>query len=119
MITVQANICFLVLVFALCQVTGAMCAMPGVSVAWEVPQLAEEMSHAGCSMDGALACPPSLTSSHERQVQISTVSDVDAAQIVANGATTPVSSSARPIGSVGTTYSIVLVSIASSSVLRI
>lgn len=119
MMTVLANIRFMVLAFAFCQVMGVMCLVPDLSLAEEVPQLAGEMSHASCPMDGTLACPPSLTSSPERQIQISTIAGVYAAQIVANDARTPVSHSARPIGSVGSAYSIVPISIASSSVLRI
>lgn len=116
---VQANIRFMVLVFAFCQVMGVMCAVPDLSLADDAPQLAGEMSHAACPMDGTFACPPSLTSSPERQIQISTTADVYAAQIFVSGATTPVTPSARPIGSVGSAHSIVPISIASSSVLRI
>ncbi len=119
MITVQATIRLVILVFAFCQVMGFMCPVPDLSLAEDVPQLAGEMSHAACPMDGTLACPPSLTSSPERQIQISTTADVYAAQIFSDGATTPISLSARPIGSVGSAYSIVPISIASSSVLRI
>nr|WP_281721192.1 hypothetical protein [Nitrosomonas nitrosa] len=116
---ILANIRFMVLGFAFCQVMGVMCPVPDLSLAKDAPQLAEEMSHAACPMDGTFACPPSLTSSPERQLPISSVADIYAAQVVANGATTPVSLSARSIGSVSSAYSIVPISIASSSVLRI
>lgn len=119
MMTVLTNIRFMVLAFVLCQVMRTICAIPDLSLAEEVPQLTEEMGHAACPMDGNIMCPPSLTSSPERQIQTSTTADVYAAQIVANGGTTPLSPSARPIGSVGSGYSIVPISIASSSVLRI
>lgn len=119
--SVQANIRFMVLVFAFCQVMGVMCAVPDLSLADDVPQLAGEMSHAACPMDGTLACPPSLTSSPERQrqIEISTVADVYAPPIFVGGATTPDGPSTRPIWSVSSAYSIVPISIASSSVLRI
>lgn len=107
------------LVFAFCQVTGVMCAVPDLSLAQSAPQLTGEISHASCPMDGTLVCPPSLTPSPERQIQSSTVAHVYAAQIFANGATTPVGPPAQPIGSVSSAYSIVPISIAFSSVLRI
>ena len=116
---VQANIWFMVLIFAFCQVMGVMCAVPDLSLADDVPHLAGEMSHAACPMDGTFACLPSLTSSPERQIPIGTVSDVVAAQILFSAATTPVTPSAQPISSVSSAYSIVPISIASSSVLRI
>lgn len=119
MMTVLTNIRLVILVYAFCQVIGVMCAVLDLSVAEDVPQLTEEMGHAACPMDGTNMCPPSLTSSPERQIQISTTADIYAAQIVAHGATTPVSPSARPLGSVSSAYSIVPISIAASSVLRI
>lgn len=117
--TVHANIRFMVLAFAFCQVIGVMCAVSDLSLAEDAPQLAGEMSDAACPMDGTIMCPPSATSSPERQIKNITIVDVDATPIVANGATTPISVSARPIGSVGSAHSIVPISIAASSVLRI
>ncbi len=119
MMTILTNIRLVIVVYAFCQVIGVMCAVPDLSVAEDVPQLTEEMSHASCPMDGTLACPPSLTSSPERQIKISTVADADAAQAVVNCTTTPVSPWAQPIWCVSSAYSIVPISIASSSVLRI
>jgi hypothetical protein len=116
---VQINLRFVILVFAFCQVIGVMCAVPDLSLADDMPQLAGKMSHAACPMDGTIMCPPSLTSSPERQVPISSVADVYAPPILVSGATTLVSLSARPIESVGSAHSIVPMSIASSSVLRI
>lgn len=116
---VPDNIRFMVLVFAFCQVMGVMCAVPDLSLADDVPQLAGEMSHAACPMDGTIMCPPASTSSLERQIKNSTVADVYAPPILASGATTPVSPSSQPIWSVSNAYSIVPISIASSSVLRI
>jgi len=116
---VQINLRSMVLVFAFCQVMGIMCAVPDLSLADDMPQLTGEMSHAACPMDGTLACPPSLTSSPERHIKISMVADVYAPPILVSGATTPVSPSAQPIWAVSIAYSIVPISIASSSVLRI
>lgn len=115
----RARVISLLLVFALCQVIGTMCAMPDQSLAEGVPHLAEEMSHAACPMNGTIMCPPSLTSSPERQLPISTVTDVDTAQTLVNGATTPASPPAKPMRSVSSAYSIVPISIAASPVLRI
>lgn len=119
MMTVPTNIRLVILVFAFCQVIGVMCAVPDLSLADDMPQLAGEMSHTSCPMDGTTMCPASLTSSPERHIKISVVADVYAPLILVSGATTPVSPSARPIGSVGSAHSIVPISIASSSVLRI
>ncbi|MDH5739705.1 MAG: hypothetical protein OEY77_05205 [Nitrospira sp.] len=116
---VQINLRFMVLAFAFCQVMGVMCVVPDLSLADDVPQLTGEMSYTACLMDGTLVCPPSLTSSPERHIKISVVADVCALPKFSNGATTPVSPSAQPIRSVSSTYSIVPISIASSSVLRI
>ncbi len=116
---VQINLRFMVLVFALCQVIGVMCAVPDLSLADDVPQLGGEMSHAACPMDGTIMCPPTSTSSPERQIKNSTVVGGYAPLIFASDATTSVSPSAQPIWSVSSAYSIVPISIASSSVLRI
>ena len=116
---VHINLRFMVLVFAFCQVIGVMCAVPDLSLADDVPQLGGEMSHAACPMDGTIMCPPSLTSSPERQIKISTVADVYAPPIFVSCATTPVSPSAQPMRSVSRAYAIVPIAIASSSVLRI
>lgn len=96
-----------------------MCAIPDLSLAKDVPQLAGEMSDAACAMDDTIMCPPSATSSPERHIKNSTTADVDAAQIASTGGATPVGPSAQPSGSVGSAYSIVPISIAASSVLRI
>lgn len=116
---VQTNLRFMVLVFAFCQVMGVMCAVPDLSLADDVPQLGGEMSHAACPMDGTIMCPPAATSSLERQIKNNTVADGYAPPILASGATTPVSPSAQPMWSVNSTYSIVPIAIASSSVVRI
>lgn len=116
---VHINLRFMVLVFALCQVIGVMCAVPDLSLADDVPQLGGEMSHAACPMDGTIMCPPASTSSPERQIKNSTIADGYAPPILVSDATTPASPSAQPIWSVSSTYSIVPISIASSSVLRI
>jgi len=65
----------LILVFALCQVIGTMCALPDLSVAAGAVLLVEEGM--ACPMDGTTMCPLSLTSSPERQIKHGMVSDVD------------------------------------------
>jgi hypothetical protein len=107
---------FPLILFAFCQIIGSMCGLPDMSVAHEGG--ISEKGNIACPMDGALACPPSLTSSPERQIKIITVADVYAAQIFATGATTPLSPPVQPNVSVGNAYSIVPITIA-SSVLRI
>lgn len=119
MMFVHVNIRFMVLVFASCQVMGVMCAVPDLSLADDMPQLAGEMSHAACPMDGTIMCPPASTSSPERQIKISTVADDYAPPIFVSGATTPDGPSAQPMWSVSSAYSIVPIAIASSLVLRI
>lgn len=55
----------LVLFFTFCQVMGSMCTLPDLSTAGETTNLVEE--HMACPMDGTIMCPPSLTSTPERQ----------------------------------------------------
>lgn len=108
-----------VLFFALCQIIGTMCSMPDLPLVTDGEQLAEDMSDMTCPMDGTSMCPPSLTASPERQIKNSVVADVDLASISLSGATTPVGSSDSIIGSLSSADSIVPISIASPSVLRI
>jgi hypothetical protein len=109
----------LVLFFALCQIIGTMCAVQDLPLANDVAQLTEDMSGMACPMDGTIMCPPSLTASPERQIKNTMVVVVD-----------PVLSFVSPIGvsagvsnemlwSWSSAYSIVPISISSSSVLRI
>ena len=72
---VETRYVALVLVFAFCQVIGAMCALLNLSVA-EGAALFVEGGRA-CPMDGPTICPSSLTSSPERKIKNSTVMDVD------------------------------------------
>lgn len=110
----------LVLFFALCQIIGTMCSMPDLPLTTAGEQLAEDMSDMTCPMDGMSMCPPSLTASPERQIKSSAVAaDVDFAPILLSGATTPVGSSDPVMSSVSSADSIVPISIASPSVLRI
>jgi hypothetical protein len=109
-----------VLFFALCQIIGTMCSMPDLPLVTDGEQLAEDMSDMTCLMDGTSMCPPSLTASPERQIKNSAVAaDVGFAPISLIGATTPVGSSDPIIGSLSSADSIVPISIASPSVLRI
>ena len=114
---VQIRRVALILVFALCQVIGTMCALPDLPVAAGAVLLVEEGM--ACPMDGTTMCPPSLTSSPERQIKHGMVSDVDHAPV-------PLSFSAALTGpsvpgpwSWSSGLSIVPISIGSSSVLRI
>lgn len=116
---IQVNIRFMVLVFAFCQIVGVMCAVPDLLLADDVPQLLGEMSHAVCPMDGTIMCPPSLIASPERQIKNSMVVVVDPVLSLVSRAEVPAGVSLEMIGSVSSAYSIVPISIASSSVFRI
>ena len=114
---VTTQSCALVFFFTLCQVIGTMCTLPDLSMATDRELLVEEAM--ACPMDGTTMCPPSLTSSPERQIKHSMVSDVDHAPILLRV------SPARPRPSApgpwpwSNVLSIVPISISSSSVLRI
>ena len=107
----------LVLFFVLCQVIGAMCVLPDLSVAEQMASLVEDVMV--CPMDGTIMCPPSATSSPERQGKHGSVADVDHATLLPApspdltmpGIPTPCSRSSA--------LSIVPISVGSSSVLRI
>ncbi len=115
----QVNMRFMVLVFAFCQVMGAMCAVPDLSLADDMPQMAGELSHAACPMDGTIMCPPSLTASPERQIKTSMVVVVDPVLSLVSRAEVPAAVSLEMIESWSSAYSLVPLSISSSSVLRI
>lgn len=107
----------LVLFFAFCRVIGTMCALPDLSVAKNTAILAEE--GVTCPMDGTIMCPPSVTSSPERQVKPNIVMDVDhVAPLFCPMAVLAIASVPMPC-SWSSVSSIVPISIASSSVLRI
>ena len=107
----------LVLVFAFCQVIGAMCALPDLSVAEGAMLFVEE--EMACPMDGTTMCPPLLTSSPERQLKNSMVMDVDHETVLLNPAAVRTAPLASTLWSRSSEYSITPLSIGSSSVLRI
>ena len=116
---VRMRFCSLVLLFALCQIVGSMCAVQDLSLADDAAQLAEEMSDMACPMDGTIMCPPSAISSPERQLKHAAAIQVDLAPLLSRAATIlPAAPNPTP-WSWSSVLSIVPISIASSSVLRI
>jgi hypothetical protein len=109
----------LVLLFTLCQIVGTMCTVPDLPLVDDAAQLAEEMNHLACPMDGVLMCPPSLTASAERQVKNSMVVVGDPVVSLVRGPKVPKSVPLEMIWSWSSAYSSVPLSISSSSVLRI
>ena len=110
--------CFaLVFFFTLCQVIGTMCTLPDLSMAAGGALLVEEGM--ACPMDGTTMCPPSLTSSLERQIKNSVVTDIDHAPILLSVSTALTSPWVTAYSSGSNVLSIVPISISSSSVLRI
>jgi hypothetical protein len=107
----------LVFFFALCHVSGTMCALPDLSVAADTALLVKEGMV--CPMEGTTMCPTSLTSSPERQRKHNLVSDVHHATILLSPATMLTVPSAWMEWSWSSALSIVPTSIGSSSVLRI
>ncbi len=109
----------LVLVFAFCQVIGAMCALPDLSVAEGAPLFVEEEEEMACPMDGTTMCPPSATSSPERQVKNGVVADADQISAVPSVLRLLINPSVEPQWSWSSDFSLVPLSLRSSSVLRI
>jgi hypothetical protein len=107
----------LVFTFALCQVIGTTCALPDLSVAADAALLVEEGM--ACPMEWAAMCPPSLTSSPERQLKHNMVSDVNPAPIPLSVSTALTRPSVPAPWSRNSALSIVPISIGSSSVFRI
>ena len=107
----------LVLVFAFCQVIGAMCALPDLSVVEGATQFVEE--EMSCPMHGTSMCPPSATSSSERQVKNGAVADADQTSAVPSVFRILTNPSAEPQWSWNSDFSLVPLCISSSSVLRI
>ncbi len=103
--------------FTLCQVIGTLCAFPNLSVPEETAILVEEGMT--CPMEGTTMCPPSLTSSPERQIKNSMVMDVDHETILLSPAAVLTVPLAPTLWSWNSACSIVPTSIGSSSVLRI
>ena len=114
---VQIRHVVVMIVFALCQVIGTMCALPDFSVAADAGLLVEEGM--ACPMDGTTMCPPSLTSSLKRQIKHDIVLDVNHAPILLSVSTTRIRPSVPVPWSWSSLLSIVPISIGSSSVLRI
>lgn len=107
----------LVFFFTLCQVSGAMCALPDFSAATGAAPLVEEGM--ACPMDGATMCPPSLTSSPERQIKYDFASDVDHAKTLLSAAAVLAVQCIPTLSLWSSAGSMVPISISSSSVLRI
>jgi hypothetical protein len=107
----------LAIIFVFCQVSGMVCALPDMAVAEETATLQGESM--ACPMDGTNMCPPSLTSSPERKVKNNPVAEIDHALIPVGSPAIPAGRSIQTMNSLGSAYSIVPISIESSSVLRI
>jgi hypothetical protein len=107
----------LVLVFAFCQVIGAMCALPDLSVAEGATLFVEE--DMACPMDGNAMCPPSATSSPERQAKNGLSTDADHRSAIPSVMRVSPNLSAEPQWSWSSDFSLAPLSISSSSVLRI
>lgn len=107
----------LMLVFAFCQVIGAMCALPDLSVAEGATLFVEKGMV--CPMEGSSMCPPSAMSSPERQVKKGVAADVDQRSAVPSVLRILTNLSAEPQWSWSSDCSLVPLSISASSVLRI
>ena len=106
----------LVIIFTFCQVIGVMCALPDLSEAQETAILVEE--NIVCPMDGASMCPPSLTASPARQMK-NIVVVINPVPSPLNHTEASADVSGEMVRSWSSAYSIVPLSISSSSVLRI
>ena len=115
----RVNMPYLALVFffALCQVMRTVCALPDLSVAEGAALLVEE--GVVCPMDETITCAPSLTSSPERQIKHSMVSAIDPVAVLLSVSLARTSPSVSVPWSWSSVWSIVPISISSSSVLRI
>ncbi len=107
----------LVIFFAFCQVIGTMCVLPDVSVAQDIAALMEE--GVSCPMDGTIMCPPSIASSSERQVKHVALVLVDDTPVSLAPLAMFAVFSSLMLWAWSSAYSLVPISIASSSVLRI
>lgn len=107
----------LVLLFTFCQVIGAMCAVPDLSERHDTAALIED--RVACSMDEAIMCPPSLTSSPERHIKQNIVLGVDQAAIQPGQVVIQTVPQAGMQWIRSNAHSIVPISIEYSSVLRI
>jgi hypothetical protein len=107
----------LVLFFTLCQVIGTMCVLPDLSIAEQMTSLVEDVM--ACPMDGTIMCPPSATSSPERQGKHGSVADVDHATLLLVRSPELTMPAIPTLCPPSRALSIVPLSISSSSVLRI
>ncbi len=109
----------LVLFFAFCQIIGAMCAVPDLSLADDVAQLGEDLHHMACPMDGTIMCPPSAISSPERQLKHTVSTDMNQTPVLLS----PVAAIITPSISIPWSWisasELVPIFITASSVLRI
>jgi hypothetical protein len=103
--------------FTFCQVSGVICTFPDLSVAEGAALLVEEGM--ACPMDGTTMCPPSLTSSPERQIKHILVSDVDHAATLLGSAAVLTVQCTPTLSPWSSACSMVPISISSSLVLRI
>ena len=109
---------FLVLFFfTLCQVMGAVCPLPDLSVAEGASLLVEEGM--ACPVEGTTMCPPLLTSSPERQIKHTLVSDVDHVTTQPGSPAVLTVQCTATLSSWSSACSMVPISISSSSILRI
>ena len=107
----------LVIFFVFCHVIGTMCVLPDVSVAQDIAALME--GGVSCPMDGTIMCPPSITSSSERQVKHIGVAQIDDTPVSLAPLAMFAVFSSLMLWTWSSAYSLVPISIASSSVLRI
>ncbi|NGZ10292.1 MAG: hypothetical protein CV088_13040 [Nitrospira sp. LK70] len=107
----------LVISFTFCQVIGTMCVLPDLSEVEEPAILAEE--NMACPMDGTIMCPASVTASPGRQTKNNTVVSLDPVLSLVNRHEVPADVSVERTWPRSCAYSIVPLSISSSSVLRI
>lgn len=103
--------------FTLCQVMGTVCPLPDLSAAEGVALLVEEGM--ACPMDGTTMCPSVLTSSPERQIKHTLVSDVDHATTLLDLAAVLTVQCTATLSPWSSACSMVPISISSSSILRI
>ena len=107
----------LVLFFVFCQVIGTMCVLPDVSMAEPSASFVENIMV--CPMDGTIMCPPSATSSPERQAKHGCSGDVDPVMTFSTQSPDASISACFPLSYRSRASSIVPIAIAASSVLRI
>jgi hypothetical protein len=103
--------------FFTCQVIGMMCALPDLSIAEQQASVVEDVMT--CPMDGTIMCPPSVTSSPERQGKHGSVAEVDHATLFRAPSPDPAMPVIPMLCHRSNALSIVPLSISSSSVLRI